>query len=565
MLKELYIKNVAVIEEVRVNFEEGFNVLTGETGAGKSILIDSINMAIGNRTSKDLVRSGCDKAVVSACFSADEKINAFLEENGIEPDAESVILSRQLTKDAKSTSRINGMTVTGSILKEAGKLLIDIHGQNDNYFLLSNKYHISYLDDYASLSGAKEKYLEKYHKLMEINKKIKELSENEADKERRMELLSFQLDEIDTAKLKKGESEDIEARITYLSNIEKIVSGAGEAHEALYAAENNAFDCLQEAIKALNSAKEYDSGLSEAAERLESALIEIEDVASELGSYLGKADFDENELDLLQNRINLINNLKRKYGSTEEEILAYREKIALELSDLESSDEILLKYEKEAAELKKAALAAAEDLHKKRIFSAEKLAKEIMAELSELDMPKVTFKAAVTEKLDAEGEKVLSSNGFDEVEFLISANPGESLKPLSKIASGGELSRIMLALKSIFADSDTVETLIFDEIDTGVSGRAAQKIAEKISRLSRKKQVFSITHLAQLASMADFHYLIKKTTGEDKTSTSLKLLDEEERTKELARIMGGAYITDLTLENAKEMLSLAKEVKNSYE
>jgi len=561
MLKELFIKNIAVIEEVRVNFEDGFNVLTGETGAGKSILIDSINMAMGNRTSKDLVRTGCDKAVVSACFSATKEINAYLEENGIEPDEENVILSRQLTKDAKSTSRINGMTVTGSILKEVSKLLIDIHGQNDNYFLLSNKYHISYLDDYAKLENEKESYLEKYQKLCEIERKIKELSENAADKERKIELLSFQLEEIDGAKLKKGESEDIESRITYLSNIEKIVSGAGAAHEALYSAESNAYDCLKDAIKSINSAKEYDFALQSAAERLESALIEIEDVSGDLSSYLGKADFDEKEFDLLQNRIDLINGLKRKYGQSEEEILKYREKIVLELSELESGDEILEKLKKEACEVKAETFALAEALHKKRISAAEKLKKEIMAELSELDMPKVTFKSDVKEKLDSQCEKVLSSNGFDEVEFLISANPGESLKPLSKIASGGELSRIMLALKSIFADSDTVETLIFDEIDTGVSGRAAQKIAEKISRLSRKKQVFSITHLAQIASMADYHYLIKKTTGEESTSTSLTLLTEEERTNELARIIGGAYITDLTLKNSEEMLSLAKEVK----
>lgn len=561
MLKELYIKNVAVIEEVRVSFEQGFNVLTGETGAGKSILIDSINMAIGNRTSKDLVRTGCDKAVVSACFSASEPINSFLEENGIETDDENVILSRQLTKDAKSTARINGMTVTGSILKEAGKLLIDIHGQNDNYFLLSNKYHISFLDNYAKLSDEKKAYEEKYLRLCDINKKLKELKDNADEKQRRCELLEFQLEEINSAKLKKGESEDIESRITYLSNIEKIVSGAGEAHEALYSAENNAYDCLKDAIRSLSDAREYDPALSEAQERLESALIEIEDVASELGSHLDKADFDEKEFNLLQERIDIINNLKRKYGASETEILEYRDRISAELSELKSSDEMCEKYQKEADELKKTALAEAENLHKKREAAAIKLEKEIMNELSELDMPKVTFKAQFKETLSDEGEIKLFSNGFDEVEFLISANPGEALKPLSKIASGGELSRIMLALKSIFADSDTAETLIFDEIDTGVSGRAAQKIAEKICRLSEKKQVFAITHLAQIASMADYHYLIKKTTEKDRTSTSLTLLDESARTAELARIIGGAYITDLTLENAKEMLSLAKEVK----
>ena len=562
MLKELYIKNVAVIEEVRVSFEEGFNVLTGETGAGKSILIDSINMAIGNRTSKDLVRSGCDKAVVSVCFSANNRINSFLEENGIEVDEETVILSRQLTKDAKSTSRINGMTVTGSILKEAGKLLIDIHGQNDNYFLLSNKYHMDCLDDYAKLKQDKEDYLEKYQDLCQVQTKIKELSENALDRENRIELLKFQLEEIDAAKLKKGECEEIESRITYLSNIEKIVSGAGDAHEALYAADSNAYDCLKNAIRSINSAKEYDNALSEAADRLESALIEIEDVASELGSYIGKTDFDEKEFDHLQTRLDIINSLKRKYGATEEDILSYRDKISSELTELESGDEILDEMKKQEKELKGITLTLAEALHQKRTDASEKLSDEIKIALTELDMPKVTFKADVKEKYDSEGEKLLSSKGFDEVEFLISANPGEALKPISKIASGGELSRIMLALKSIFADSDIAETLIFDEIDTGVSGRAAQKIAEKISRLSRKKQIFSITHLAQIASMADYHYLIKKTTEDTTTYTNLTLLEGEERTSELARIIGGAYITDLTLKNAEEMLALAEEVKN---
>ena len=554
MLKELYIKNIAVIEEVRINFEDGFNVLTGETGAGKSILIDSINMAIGARTSKDLVRTGCDKAVVSACFSAGEKINAFLEENGIETDEESVILSRQLTKDAKSTSRINGMTVTGSILKEAGRLLIDIHGQNDNYFLLSNKYHISYLDDYAGLKKEKEAYLEKYQKLREVNKKIKYLLQNDEDKEKRAELLSFQINEIDSAKLKKGESEELSQRISYLANIEKIASAAAKAHEALYEGERSAYDFVKDAERALNAAGSYEKGLLDAAARLESAALEIEDISSYLSSYLQDAEFDEKEFDALNFRLDTINELKRKYKASEEEILKYRDKIAEELSELSLSGETLKKLQNEALLLEKETLNSAENLHQKREKAAERLAKEVMSELSDLDMPKVVFNVGIT-------KKELSETGFDEAEFKLSANPGEEPRPLSKIASGGELSRIMLALKSIFSDTDTAETLIFDEIDTGVSGRAAQKIAEKLSRLSRKKQVFSITHLAQIASMADCHYLIKKTLNNDRTATNVTLLGEEGRTAELARIIGGAYITDLTLKNAEEMLTLAKEVK----
>ena len=560
MLKELYIKNVAVIEEVRIDFSEGFNVLTGETGAGKSILIDSINMALGGRGGKELVRSGAEKAVVNALFSSNEKVNSLLSDFGIDAE-DDVILTRQITADSKSTARINGMTVTNSVLKEVAKHLCDIHGQNDNHFLLSNRNHINFLDSYANTLDIKEKYQETYKKLKEIREKISSLNENEQEKLRRCELLEFQLNEINSAKLKKGEKADIEERISYLSNIEKILSGVNDAYESLYSADENVYDLLSGAIKSLNGAMEYDASLSELAERLNSSLIEIEDVASELSSKSGKADFDEGEFNELNNRIDIINSLCRKYGENEEEILLYRDRIEEELSEIQGSEELLEKLLKEEKNLLDKALEYAEILSEKRKEASKKLDAEIMKELSELDMPKVVFRSDVREKKNENGEVSLSSNGADEVEFLISANPGEALKPLSKIASGGELSRIMLAIKSIFADSDDAETLIFDEIDTGVSARAAQKIAEKLSRLSRKKQVFSITHLSQLASMADNHYLIHKETRDDITRTDVTLLDEEERAKELARIIGGAYITELTLKNAKEMLNLAEEQK----
>ncbi len=560
MLKELYIKNVAVIEEVRIDFSEGFNVLTGETGAGKSILIDSINMALGGRGGKELVRSGEEKAVVNALFSSNEKISSLLSDFGIDAE-DDVILTRQITNDSKSTARINGMTVTNSVLKEVAKHLCDIHGQNDNHFLLSNRNHINFLDSFAKILDIKEKYQETYRKLKEIREKISSLNENEQEKARRCELLLFQLNEINSARLKKGEKADIEERIAYLSNIENILSGINDAYERLYSGEENVYDLLSGAIKSLNGVSEYDSSLSEFAERLNSSLIEIEDIASELGSKSGKADFNEGEFNELNNRIDVINSLCRKYGENEEEILLYRDKIEEELSELQGSEELLEKLMKEEKHLYEKALEYAKILSEKRKDASKKLDVEIMKELFELDMPKVVFKADVRENKNENGETSLSSNGADEVEFLISANPGEDLKPLSKIASGGELSRIMLAIKSIFADSDDAETLIFDEIDTGVSGRAAQKIAEKLSRLSRKKQVFSITHLSQLASMADNHYLIHKETNNDITRTDVTLLGEEDRINELARIIGGAYITELTLENAKEMLNLAKEQK----
>lgn len=563
MLKELYIKNVAVIEEVRIDFRKGFNVLTGETGAGKSILIDSINMALGGKTGKELVRTGCERAVVNACFSSNEAVNNYLEECGIETD-DDVILTRQLSAESKSSARINGMTVTSAVLREVGRLLCDIHGQNDNHFLLSNRYHISYLDSYAKLDDLKTSYEEAYTKLKRVSEKINSLSKDEAEKQRRAEMLQFQINDIDSAKLKKGELSSIEERLTFLSNIEKILSEASTAHSALYSAEDNAYDLLNRSSKALSEAAQYDSKLAEASRRLESALIEIEDISGELGSYIGRVDFDEGEFNELNERMELINSLKRKYGATEEEILAYRDKLCNELSELQGSEEMLDKLLKEEAQLRKSAEDTASILSARRTEAAERLSKEIMEELKELDMPKVVFSVRVTQKCDDNGQFRLHSNGFDEAEFLISANPGEELKPLAKIASGGELSRIMLALKSVFADTDDAETLIFDEIDTGVSGRAAQKIAEKLSRLSLKKQVFSITHLAQLASMADAHYLIHKTSDESSTVTSVKLLSKEERIGELARIIGGAYITELTVSNAGEMLSMAEKQRSAF-
>lgn len=560
MLKELYIKNVAVIEEARIEFSKGFNALTGETGAGKSILIDSISLATGGKANRDLVRTGCEKANVSLCFSSTEEANRCLEDLGIDPE-DDVILSRQLTKEGKSSCRINGITVTAGTLKEVGRLLIDIHGQSDSYFLLSNRNHIDYLDEYAELKEDIKAYKKLYGELKDIKEKISSLEESEEENKRRAEMLEFAVNEIENAKIQKDEIGDIEARLEFLSNIENILRDTGEAHEMLYSDDSNAYDLLEAAVKNLNSAAEYDERLKEYAERLNSALIEIGDVSSELASYNSAADFDEGEFNMLHSRFDTLNSLRRKYGDTEEQILEYLQNAKNELFEITNSDEILEELKKSESELKHKAMSAAEALSQKRKSAAKDLGEKIACELFELDMPKVRFCAQINEKTDENGEKELYSKGFDEVEFLISANPGEDLKPISKIASGGELSRIMLALKSVFSGADPAETLIFDEIDTGVSGRAAQKIAEKISRLSKSKQILSITHLAQLASMADSHYLIKKTVGETSTSTGVTLLEEKERTAELARIIGGAYITELTLENAKEMLSLAKKLK----
>ncbi len=557
MLRELNIKNVAVIDEVTVEFGDGFNVLTGETGAGKSILIDSIGMALGARVSRDLVRTGCDFASVSLCFEVtSESALAGLAELEIEPEDGMVIISRRLGADGKSSSRINGRIMPLCLVRDAADVLIDIHGQNDNRSLLSRDNHLSLLDEFGHLSEEKKEYSEVYSEMRRIKKEIKSLSSDENEKERRLELLNFQIEEITAARLTDGEDEALEAQRDRLYNMESIVSGAGEAYSALYGGEEySAYDLLRRAARSLSGLERFAPELEESSARLESVIAETEDIASELNACLSGTDFSMAELDRIEERLDLIGNLKRKYGNSVAEIHEYCKKAQEEADGISRSDERLEELKKRFAEVEARANALADALSEKRRAAAEILSERIMKELAELDMPKARFEVCVTRC----GE--LDSCGCDEVEFMISANPGEALKPMSKIASGGELSRIMLAMKTTLSDADTADTMIFDEIDTGVSGRAAQKIAEKICALSAKKQVFSITHLAQLASMADSHFLIEKTAEGAETRTNVRLLGEEERVSELARIIGGVSVTELTRKNAREMIEMAAEEK----
>jgi len=564
LLKELHIKNIAVIDEVHIEFFEGFNVLTGETGAGKSILIDSINMALGKRVSHDLLRTGCEKATVNACFEvSDEKVIEALSELGVDVEDGIVAINRQLTDDGKSTCRVNGVTMPLGVVREVTSLLIDIHGQNDNQSLLDSNSHRGLLDDFGGCGDLLAEYKAVYKKMKSLQREERELSSSLEERERRLELLNFQIDEISCAKLKPGEDEELETKRDYLYNIENVVSGAGAAYGALYGGEEcSAYDLLRRAERSLSDISQYLPKLSECYERLSSVIAETEDIAAEVNSCLESTDFNMAELDLIEERLDTIGNLKRKYGNTIEEIIEYGEKAQSEASGIEQSDE---KLELIGAELKtvRAELAElAERLSEKRCEAGEILEKRIATELAELDMPKVRFSIAVSENSE-NGETVYGDAGKDKVEFLLSTNPGESLKPMSKIASGGELSRIMLAVKSVLSDIEDIDTMIFDEIDTGVSGRAAQKIAEKLALLAKKKQVFSITHLAQIASMADNHYLIKKTSTDHSTSTDVTSLDREGRIDELARIIGGVTVTDLTRSSALEMLELAKSIKEN--
>jgi len=558
MLTRLHIKNIAVIDEVDIEFKNGFNVLTGETGAGKSIVIDSINMVLGERTSKDLIRNGEKKAIVEAMFDiSSQKVIESLNELGIEAEDGSLLIYRDINVDGKGSCRINGQIATTGMVKEIARLLINIHGQNDNQALLMPSKHIEFLDSYAGNSNLLNEYHSLYLELKQIEKKMKECEIDEQEKERKIDLLQFQIDEITSAKLTKGEEEALIERREFVGSASKIIAALENARALLYDGDNyskSVHDALAEVIDGFAEISKYDSKLNEFYEALNSIAIELDDIIYQTRDYAENIEYDQKELDDIELRLDLIHKLKRKYGNSIESILEYNEKIQNELDQIIKSDELYQKLENDYRQTVDKLKEIAEKLNKSRVSAAATLEGKIMSELSDLDMTKVKFKVDIR-------PVGLTHSGSDEVEFLISTNPGEPLKPLSKIASGGEMSRIMLAIKSILADSDDVETLIFDEIDTGVSGRAAQKIAEKISKISTKKQILCITHLAQIASMADSHFLIEKTVKEDKTSTVVSEMDEEMRQKELARIIGGAFITDLTMQNAREMLDMANTLK----
>ncbi len=567
MLRELHIKNIAVIEEAAIEFNAGFQTLTGETGAGKSILIDSINMALGGRGSRELIRTGAEYASVDLAFEVENPMTLDkLSELGIDCDDSTVAVSRRIFPDGKSRCHINGRLTPLNVVREAGEHLLTIHGQNDNQSILSPKSHILFLDEYANSAELLSLYKEQYHALNDIKSRLDELNTDESEKERLIELLSFQVQEIDAAKLKSDEEETLTQRKSFLQNAEQIADSAGGAYYALHGSDessNGACDGLSLALRKLEAAKDYDTRLMEYYERLSSVMADMEDVTYELRSFVDGIDYSQAELDETESRLSLIYTLKRKYGSSIDEILEYAENSRNRLSSIEKSDELRAELEAELKAATETLSVTANKLSEKRCEAAVSLCESIMNELADLDMQKMRFSVSVSPQYDLDGNLKFSADGCDNVEFLISANPGEALKPLSKIASGGEMSRIMLAIKSVLSDSDSVETLIFDEIDTGVSGRAAQKIAEKMGMLASKRQLLCITHLAQIAAMADYHYLIEKNSSDDITRTTVLPCEGEERKRELARIIGGVKVTELTLDAAQEMLDMADAYKAS--
>ncbi len=547
MLTSLKIENVAIIESAAIEFGCGLNVLTGETGAGKSIVIDSINAILGERTSRDIIRTGAQSAKVYAVFEdVNARVREFLDENGIDCEDGVLIINRTLSREGKNICRLNGAPVTVSMLREIGGELIDIHGQHDNQSLLSPEKHCGFVDSFAGNADIIADYRGKYGRLCEIRSKLKKLTTDESSKSQKIDFLTYQIDELEKAEITVGERDELKARKSLINNSQKVIESLNIAYEALKA-DGAGIDMITDAESEISDASAYMETLGEASEKITDIRYELEDIAETVRDAMSEVDFDPSELEDIDERLDLLYRLSKKYGNTEEEMLEYLEKAREELDNIAFSEEKVKELQKQERETLTEAESAAQRLTESRKTAGKKLSNAICSELEFLDMPNVRFVI----KCDDVG---LTENGKDELEFLISANVGEEPKPLAKIASGGELSRIMLAIKNVLAETDGVDTMIFDEIDTGVSGRAAQKIAMKLRSASKGRQVICVTHLAQIAAQGDVHLYISKSVSDGKTYTNIKSLIEEERVAEIARIMGGMEITKLQLESAREML-----------
>ena len=554
MLTNLYIENIAVIEKVSIDFGQGLNVLTGETGAGKSIIIDSINAVLGNRTSKDLIRSGSDSAFVSAEFTdPSEKALEVLSEYGFEPEDGVVIIQRELNASGKGKCRINGRPTTAAILKAVGIYLMNIHGQHESYELMSPEQHIRYIDKLGELSDEVQAYSEVYHRYKKQKAELDKARYDEAERERRLDLLRYQVDELENADLYVGEYEELLEQRTMIENKEKIAEALNEVRELLNGSDDSdgAIQMLETASGSIGDITNVYPDAQSVAERLQSAVYELEDCCSEVISMSESADGEVESLDDIEDRIDLIHRLGRKYGTTIEEMLAFLENAKKELEYLEKYEENREALTEECQKSFQKANALAKALSEKRAEVGKRFSAEVKQEMAFLDMPNVEL--VISQKTCP-----LNANGCDEIELLISTNPGEAPKPVAKIASGGELSRMMLAIKNVLADKDDIDTLIFDEVDTGISGSASQKVGFKLKEVSASRQVLCVTHQAQIAALADHHFKIAKTVKDGKTYTGVTTLDHEGRRSELARIIGGVEITKATLDYAEELLKNGK-------
>lgn len=556
MLEHLHIKNVALIKESEISFGEGLNILTGETGAGKSMVIDSLQFALGGRAGKDFLRHGEKQASVEALFAVQsEALQEKLEENGIVPEEDGfVLITRTLSEAGKSVCRVNGSTVTVSMLKEIAEDLIDIYGQHEHQSLLNPSRHIRLLDRFcgAGFADVLGEYQHSYHALKELEKQMQSLLGDESQREQRMDILQFQKEELETGELRMGEEEELLEEKKRLSSMEKLMRLTGESLALLYDGENmlpSACDQLGDALAKLQEAAEYDTRLQSFADALADAYAAVEDTARELKREAEKQENDPDALEEIEERLQLIYKLKRKYGGSVEAALSFYDKVVEELDFLTNSSEKIAELTLEREREQKKLTAAAEKLSALRQATAQQVAAQIEASLKDMEMKDARFHIQIEEKAD------WTADGKDKVEFLISANAGENLKPLAKIASGGEMSRVMLALKTVLVDADEIGTFIFDEIDTGVSGRTARKVGEKMRFLGGKRQILCITHLPQIAAMADHHFLIEKESTNGETTTQVIPLEGEGSVLEVARLMGGSGVTETTLAAARELIA----------
>ena len=551
----LHIENIAVIEEADITFDNGFNVLTGETGAGKSIVIDAMGAVLGQRTSRDLIRTGAAKSFVSAIFR-NVPVLEVLTECGIEPEDGELVLQREIYADGRNTCRVGGRPVTVAQLRRIGCALLNIHGQHDGQQLMDEEQHLGYLDNYGRMGGQLAEYTTHYSALEEIRRKISSLKMDEAEKERRMDTLQFQIKELEKAKLQPGEEEALQQRRSFLRNGERFMSAIEGALWCLSGGDEGggAVSGLREASSSLSGARNLDDQFAQLCGRLDSVYSEVYDIAETLRDMQSAMEFSPHELDDLETRADQLYRLKKKYGATVEDMLAYLDRCREELDRISFASDTVAHLEKELDKLHAKVMEEANKLSVIRKKAAGDLELRIQDELRQLDMPKVRFAICFEEKAP-------DATGIDSVRFLMSANVGEELRPISRVASGGELARIMLALKNVLAENESIGTLVFDEVDTGVSGRAAQKVAEKLAQVSRKKQVLCVTHLPQLAAMADTHFSVEKGERDGRTYTRVEELDRSRRREELARLTGGSSITEAMLAGAEELIAAAEKYR----
>ena len=554
MLELLHIENIAVIETADIAFQPGFNALTGETGAGKSIVIDAMGAVLGGRASRELIRTGVPKAFVSAVFSHVPADLLGLAENGIAPDEDgNLLLQREMTVDGKNTCRVNGRPLTVTQLRQIGAELLNIHGQHDGQQLLDEEQHGAYLDRFGRMDAPLAAYRKEYAAMAALREQIRTLQMDEAEKARRMDSLRFQIDELERAELVPGEEEELNARRELLRNGEKYIAALSGADYCLSGDDSStgAVTAIRDAEEALHGIRHLSPDLEELYKRLESLRCEAFDLAETVRDKRAEFDFSPAELDAAEARTDQLYRLKKKYGATVEDMIAYLDKCRTELDAMETADDTLILLNGQLKKAEANVKAAGAVLTQKRKEAAKVLEQRIQQELRDLDMNKVRFSIDFAEKEPAQ-------DGCDTIRFLMSANVGEDLRPIAKIASGGELARIMLALKNVLAEQESIATLVFDEVDTGVSGRAAQKVAEKLAQVARHKQVLCVPHLPQLAAMADTHFSVEKGEASGRTFTHVVQLDREARKAELARITGGSRVTGALLESAGELLDQAE-------